>query len=330
MKIFVSYSRADKASVLDIVQALKIHDVWIDDRLNVGQEWWDEIERQIAASHCFMYVLSPESLASEYCQKEWAVARRLGKPIAPVLLKACTVPQELSRLQIIDVSGGLTPHTTSSLLNGLFEIERVVSNPLRRDQHGKSETHGRKLAIADLTFVTRSEHKKLRYEQTLGVKLNVNPIPLDVIQKVDPAEVAVHKVQQAHQILRRPVFVEQSALAIRAWGGLPGGMTRAFVEAVGMLNLCKMLDGFEDRYAEGIAVIAFTDGEMVRKFVGVLPGRIAERPRGTGYGWNTIFIPQGFDKTFAELTDDEIQSISMRRPAIFEFMRFLKDTYDME
>lgn len=329
MKIFVSYSRADKPSILELVQALKIHDVWFDDRLNVGQEWWNEIERQIAASHCFMYVLSPESLSSEYCQKEWVVARRLGKPIAPVLLKPTSVPDELSKLQIIDLSKGLSHATTASLLNGLFEIERVVSNPLLRNKQDETETHGRKLAIADLTFVTRSEHKKLRYEQTLGVKLNVNPIPLDVIQRIDPAEVAVHKVQQAHRMLGRPVFVEQSALAVRAWGGLPGGMTRSFVEALGMVNLCKMLDGFDDRYAEAIAVIAFTDGELVRKFVGTLPGRIADRPRGKVYGWNTIFIPEGFDKTFAELADEEIQSISMRRPAIFEFMRFLKDTYDM-
>jgi XTP/dITP diphosphohydrolase len=329
MKIFVSYSRADKASILEIVQALKIHDVWFDDRLNMGQEWWDEIERQIAASHCFLYVLSPESLASEYCQKEWAVARRLGKPVAPVLLKPAPVPDELSKLQIIDVSNGLSQATTVGLLNGLFEIERVASNPLLRNKQGEVN-HARKLAIADLTFVTRSEHKKLRYEQTLGVKLQVNPIPLDVIQSVDAAEVALKKVQQAYQIVRRPVFVEQSALAVRAWGGLPGGLTRSFVEALGMVNLCKMLDAFEDRYAEAIAVIAFTDGEILRKFVGVLPGRIAERPRGTVYGWNTIFIPQGFEKTFAELTDEEIQSISMRRPAIFEFMRFLKDTYDME
>ena len=330
MKIFVSYSRADKPNILELVQALKIHDVWFDDRLNVGQEWWNEIERQIAASHCFMYVLSPESLASEYCQKEWTVARRLGKPIAPVLLKSTPVPDDLNKLQIIDLTNGLTHTATAGLLNGLFEIERVVSNPLLRNKQDASDSHGRKLAMADLTFVTRSEHKMLRYEQTLGVKLNVNPIPLDVIQKVDPGEVAVHKVQQAHQILRRPVFVEQSALAVRAWGGLPGGMTRSFVEALGMLNLCKMLDGFEDRYAEAIAVIAFTDGELVRKFVGVLRGRIADRPRGKVYGWNTIFIPEGFDKTFAELADEEIQSISMRRPAIFEFMRFLKETYDME
>jgi XTP/dITP diphosphohydrolase len=330
MKIFVSYSRADKASILEIVQALKIHDVWFDDRLNMGQEWWDEIERQIAASHCFLYVLSPESLASEYCQKEWAVARRLGKPVAPVMLKTAPVPDELKKLQIIDVSQGLTHMTAVGLLNGLFEIERVVSNPLRRNTLSAAGNHARKLAIGDLTFVTRSDHKKLRYEQTLGVQLQVNPIPLDVIQSVDPAEVALKKVQQAHQIVRRPVFVEQSALAVRAWGGLPGGLTRSFVEALGMLNLCKMLDAFEDRYAEAIAVIAFTDGEILRKFVGSLPGRIAERPRGTAYGWNTIFIPQGFDKTFAELTDEEIQSISMRRPAIYEFMRFLKDTYDME
>src|SRR5690242_13293398 len=101
-----------------------------------------------------LYVCAVARVAGlEYCQKEWAVAQRLGKPIAPVLLKSTPVPDELNKLQIIDLTKGLTHTATAGLLNGLFEIERVVSNPLLRNKAADSETHGRKLAIADLTFV---------------------------------------------------------------------------------------------------------------------------------------------------------------------------------
>jgi non-canonical purine NTP pyrophosphatase (RdgB/HAM1 family) len=329
MKIFVSYARVDKARVLELVQALKIHDVWFDDRLNLGQEWWSEIERQIAACNCFMFAISPESLASEYCQKELEVARKLGKPVAPVLLKPAAVPEDLNRLHIITFTDGLTPESTIGLLNGLFEIERVVFNPLRHT-NGASKTSAARLSLADLTFVTINANKKHDYEQILGVELQVAPIDLLDMQHLDPGEVALEKVRRAYQMLRRPVIVEQSGLAVRAWGGLPGGMSSAFLQPIGMMNFCRMLTPFDDRYAEAIAAIAFSDGSIQRKFVGVLPGTIAERPRGEGYSWRTIFIPQGFTQTLAEMSAEAALSISMRRRAILDFMRFLQATYSVE
>src|SRR5690349_12401412 len=118
MKIFISYAHADTDSVLALAQAFDVHDVWYDNRLNVGQEWWNEIERQIAACHCFVAILSPESMASEYCQKELAVAGKLQKAIAPIMVKRMGIPQNFSNLQVIDLVDGLTPVNTVRVLNG--------------------------------------------------------------------------------------------------------------------------------------------------------------------------------------------------------------------
>ena len=65
MKIFISYAHADTDSVLALAQAFDVHDVWYAHRLKVGQEGSNEIERQIAACHCFVFVLSPDSMASD-------------------------------------------------------------------------------------------------------------------------------------------------------------------------------------------------------------------------------------------------------------------------
>ena len=330
MKIFVSYARSNKETVLTLLPVLKSHEVWIDDRLNIGQDWWSEIEREIAACHCVMFMISPQSLISEYCQKELDFARKLGKAIAPIVIEKADIPDDLNRLQIIELHDGLHADAAVALLNGLFEIERQMFNPLRVASTSTEQEASQRLTISDLHFVSVSVTKRLIYEQILGTRLQFMRIEIDDLQRVDPVEVAARKVMDAYKIVNKPVFVEQTALAVRAWGGLPGGMTNVFTTAMGMNNFCRALNAFDDHYAEAISVIAFSDGSLRRTFVGSLPGEIATQPRGTGYRWNPIFIPQGFDKTFGEMREEEVLSISMRRRAIVEFMRFLQSNYVFE
>lgn len=330
MKIFISYAHDDTAVVIDVARALDIHDVWFDHRLSVGKDWWDEIERQIGACNCFIFLLSPTSVASEYCQQELEVALRLHKPIAPVMIQEMPIPQNLSKYQVINIASGLTTETIARLLNGLFEIERQVFNPLMPPKNRVNSPDMSKLSAGDLYFATTNPRKKQMYEQILNVELQVAPIDVKDIQHVDAGEVALDKAQKAYEVLRKPVFVDHSALSIRAWGGLPGGLTTSFLVPAGLSNICKMLTPFEDKYAESISVIAFSDGSLRRKFVGVVSGEIPDKPRGDGYSWNNIFIPNGFSKTLGEMTDDEVLSLSSRRRAMIEFMRFLQTNYIME
>lgn len=328
MKIFVSYAHDDSSTVVDMIRVLDIHEVWFDKRLSVGTEWWHEIERQISACHCFVFFMSPRSVTSEYCQKEIEVALRLNKPIAPVMIAPMPIPDNLRQYQVIRVVDMHQSEATIQLLNGLFEIERAVFNPLKplknRDNAPMSQ-----LSIRDLYFATTNPTKKQMYEQILNAELQTASISLNDMQHVDAGEVALYKVQQAYDVLQKPVFVDHSAIAIRAWGGLPGGLTTAFIRPAGLSNICKMLQPFEDKYAEAISVIAFTDGYLVRKFFGVVSGEIPDKPRGSGYSWNNIFVPTGFDRTLGEMSEDEVLSISSRRRAVIEFMRFLQSNYEM-
>jgi XTP/dITP diphosphohydrolase len=292
-----------------------------------SQQWWQEIERNIADCDCFLFAMTPTAIASEFCQKELALAHKLKKAIAPVLVRRMDIPADLAHLQVIDVAEGLTPRTTAKLLNDLFEIERRL-NPLRRRASG--EARDAKLDLSSLSFATTNSLKIGFYEYVFGVPLQTVPIELDDTQHVDTGEVALHKVRQAYKILHKPVFVDHAALSVRAWGGVPGGLTTSFLRPLGLVNFCKMMQPFTDKYAEAVAAIAFTDGRLERKFVGTLPGRIAETPRGKGWLWEAIFIPAGYDLTFAELPEEEQRSITMRRTAIESFMDFLKNTYDFE
>ncbi|MEM9954267.1 MAG: non-canonical purine NTP pyrophosphatase [Chloroflexota bacterium] len=326
MKIFLSYAHKNEQLVLDLMRVLNAHDVWMDERLNIGDTWWDKIEQQIASSHCVMLAVSEASLTSEYCRKEIDFARKLNKPIAPVVIEACSIPNDISRLQLIDISNGLTSDATLDLLNGLFEIERSVINPLKPSDDNK---HKKTLDINELTFITTNATKKADYEAILGISLQTSSIQIQDIQHQSVEEVALAKVSTGHKMLNKPVFVEQSGIMIRAWGGFPGGMTARFMMPVGLHNVCKMMSLYDDKHVEAVSVIAFTDGLIWRTFVGRLEGTIASEPR---YGerlfsWDAILIPQGFTQTLSELGHEKTRAISMRRRSMMQFMQFLQANY---
>src|SRR5690554_6512733 len=126
MKLFVSYARVDKPLCKQIVEHLQdVHEVGYDRRLHDGQEWWDEIVRRLDWCDGFVYLLSPESVVSPYCQREYKIASDAGKPVIPVLIQARTeIPETLKHLHYADLSEGMEDIVT--LLNALTVAERQL------------------------------------------------------------------------------------------------------------------------------------------------------------------------------------------------------------
>lgn len=172
----------------------------------------------------------------------------------------------------------------------------------------------------DFLFVTHSSKKLAEAEQYLGRKLQHYGLDLPELQLVDVEEVAVHKVKHAYGVLQRPVLVDDTGLYIDAWNGLPGALVKWFMQRVGDRGLCEMMRGFEERTARAKTVLATFDGTL-NLYVGVVEGQIAMEPMGDGYSWETIFIPNGSDKTFAQMTEDEKAQFSMRRVAFEALVR---------
>ena len=161
-------------------------------------------------------------------------------------------------------------------------------------------------------FLTGNQHKANHLARLLGLPLEHKKLDLDEIQSVDVAVVAEHKVRQAFEIVKRPVFVEDVSLGFEALGGLPGPFVKFFLqEGEGLEQLCRMLDGFESRRAVGECVYAYYDGTRLELLKGGIEGTIAEHPRGeNGFGWDAIFCPDGYDgRTRAELNDDEYAKV---------------------
>ena len=87
------------------------------------------------------------------------------------------------------------------------------------------------------------------------------------------------------------------------------------------------LEGQDNRRARFVCVIAIAiNGEVIETFEGEVKGTIVDAPRGSnGFGYDPIFQPDGYDKTFAEMTDDEKNQISHRADAVRKALEFIED-----
>lgn len=142
----------------------------------------------------------------------------------------------------------------------------------------------------------------------------------------DPEEIAKEKCRLAARQIKGPVMVEDTSLCFNAMHGLPGPYIKWFLQKLKPEGLSKMLDGFEDKtgYAQCIFAYAADAESEPQVFVGQTPGVIVP-PRGsTDFGWDPVFQPDGFDKTYAEMNKDIKNTISHRFKALDKLREFLK------
>lgn len=155
-------------------------------------------------------------------------------------------------------------------------------------------------------FITGNQDKADYLAKLLSIPLEYRKVELDELQSLDLHEIVTHKVLQAYDIIRRPVLVEDVSLEFSALGKLPGPFIKWFLESAGEEACCRMLDQFNDRSAIIRCTFGYYDGTLVTLFDSELPGTISQQPRGSnGYGFDRIFINEGYEITRAEMTPEE-------------------------
>lgn len=131
-------------------------------------------------------------------------------------------------------------------------------------------------------------------------------------------EICTIKCKEAAKQVQGPVIVEDTALAFNGLKGLPGPYIKWFLEKLEPEGLFKLLEGFEDKSAQAICTFAFARDENseVILFQGITKGTIVS-PRGPpNFGWDPVFQPDGYDKTYAELPKETKNQISHRFRAV--------------
>jgi|GEM_PF-2959655 len=106
MKVFISYSSEDRSKIVSIANDLDYvgHTAWYDQKLSGGEEWWEEILRQIRDCELFIFAMSDASLNSLPCGRELKYASDLKKRIIPLAvddIDAQSLPSEIARIQIV-------------------------------------------------------------------------------------------------------------------------------------------------------------------------------------------------------------------------------------
>jgi hypothetical protein len=96
MRIFISYAHVDMPFCKQLVNMLEAHEVWFDQNLRGGEDWWQKILEKLDWCESLLFLLSPESFDSQYCEKEAKLALKMGKTVIPIIIQQRTpVPQYL-------------------------------------------------------------------------------------------------------------------------------------------------------------------------------------------------------------------------------------------
>lgn len=194
--------------------------------------------------------------------------------------------------------------------------------------------------MAKLLLASRNQHKIEELQQMLA-GLNIEVISLDDVHDMPIieedgktfSENASKKARLTAMHTGFTCLADDSGLVVDALGGQPGVYSARFAgeDADDQKNNCKLLqmlqgiDG-EERRARFICVIAISDPRgNVCTVEGTCEGRIDFEERGTGgFGYDPLFIPEGYSQTFAELSREEKNRISHRGQALLKARTLLE------
>lgn len=141
---------------------------------------------------------------------------------------------------------------------------------------------------------------------------------------------ALKKAKYVHCQTGLAALSDDTGLEVDALGGAPGVYSARYAgENVtyqdNVLKLLREMSGKGKRHAQFRTVVALVTKENEYTFEGICEGEITENQRGDkGFGYDPVFLPNGFDKTFAELDSSSKNEISHRGRAIQKFISYLK------
>ncbi len=187
----------------------------------------------------------------------------------------------------------------------------------------------------NLIFATSNQNKVLEIQKILPKKFNIKSLKdLNYFEDVPENETtiegnAIFKAKYIYEKFNINVFADDTGLEVEALNGEPGvhsaryaGTTRNSKKNI--KKLLKNLKNIKNRNARFKTVIALIINNKLHIFSGIVEGYILDSPKGNnGFGYDPIFCPNGFDKSFAELTLKEKNLISHRSFAMKKLIDFI-------
>ncbi len=199
-----------------------------------------------------------------------------------------------------------------------------------------------------IVFATNNQHKLQEIRDILGndyevVSLKEIGCDADIPETGNTLEEnALQKAQYIYDHYHISCFADDTGLEVEALDGAPGVHSARYAEGTdhdseaNMAKLLHELDGKENRKARFRTVISYiekqdvcpcgcTSIKKVHEFEGIVNGSIATEKHGTeGFGYDPVFVPEGYDKSFAELGEEIKNGISHRARAVNKLVEYLK------
>ena len=187
----------------------------------------------------------------------------------------------------------------------------------------------------ELIFATNNKHKIREVSDLLDNRFNILgladvSITEDIPEDADNlADNALNKARYVHERTGMNVFADDTGLEVNALHGAPGVHSARYAGADrnpddNIIKLLEQLEGVTNRKARFRTVIALIFENREYLFEGIVEGEIIQNRKGTGgFGYDPVFIAQGYDKTFAEIPLSEKNKISHRAQAMKKLIAFL-------
>ncbi len=186
------------------------------------------------------------------------------------------------------------------------------------------------MKLDKLYFATGNKYKLKEAQEILNIEVEPVNLDIDEIQEIDIDKVVRKKALESYLRFNQPVFVEDTGLFFNALNGFPGALIKWLMISIGTngslengsnnINIINLLRDFEDKTAYAKTSVGFAFSDNIEDIIvesGLVNGRIPEKNKGKrGFGWDDMFIPNGYKKTFAELGMVVKNKISMRKEAL--------------
>ncbi len=192
--------------------------------------------------------------------------------------------------------------------------------------------------VRKLLFATNNAHKLAEVQAGLGPDFELTTprdcgVTEEIPETCDTLEGnAAQKAHYLHDRIGMDCFADDTGLEVAALGGAPGVHSARYATeghdfAANNRLLLRNLEGVADRRARFRTVIALLLNGQEYRFEGIVEGHIIDHEIGhEGFGYDPLFIPDGFDKTFAQMTAAEKNAVSHRGRAVRKLADFLLKT----
>lgn len=198
-----------------------------------------------------------------------------------------------------------------------------------------------------IVFATNNAHKLKEIREILGNSFEVVSLAEigcheDIPETGETLEEnALQKAQYVYDHYHISCFADDTGLEVEALDGAPGVHSARYAESTdhnseaNMAKLLRQLDGKDNRKARFRTVIALIEKKdvcpcgctsipQIHRFEGIVEGRIATEKHGSeGFGYDPLFVPEGYDKSFAELGEHVKNTISHRARAVAKLAEYL-------